>query len=71
MTFETTPLEKEFVIENPVMVTNGLACTQSAFVELSSKCPGMFVVWFSELQAKGYIKVRTARVAPRRDWMRP
>lgn len=70
MTFEAPTFEKEFVVEDPVMLTTGLACTQSAFVELSPKCPGMFVLWFSEMQAKGYIKVKTARVAPKRDWIR-
>ncbi len=67
MTFEAPPFEKEFVVENPVMLTNGFACMQSAFVELSPRCPGMFVLWFSELQAKGYIKIKAARVAAIRE----
>ena len=70
MTFEAPPFEKEFVVEDPVMLTNGLACMQSAFVELSPRCPGMFVHWFLEMQAKGYIKIKTARVAPKQDWIR-
>lgn len=71
MTINFSYPEKEFVFENPVTLNNGLACVQSAFVQLSPNCPKYFVIWFMELQAKGYIKVKTARVAPRRDWIRP
>lgn len=72
MTFTANdPREHEFVFERPVVLTDGLASCDSAFLEVSPKCNGWFVLALADYQQRGLVKIKTARVVKRLDWIKP
>jgi len=65
------PRTKELVFEDPVQVNDGLVASMSAVVQFDPRCGSNFIGTFMRLQSAGYIKLKTVRVAKKRDWIRP
>jgi hypothetical protein len=58
---------EELVFEDPVQINDGIFSSMSAVVELDPKCGSNFIRAFLHLQSVGYIKLKTVRVAKKRD----
>jgi hypothetical protein len=61
--------ERQLVVEDPVMVSDGLCVSPSAIVQFSPEVGGSFIRAFVLMQSRGAIKLKTVRVAKVRDWM--
>jgi hypothetical protein len=65
------PRTVEIVCEDAAPITDGLMTCMSAFVEISPRCGRNFVLLFAQLHSQGLIKLKTAKIKKKRDWIRP
>jgi|688.fasta_scaffold01636_14 hypothetical protein len=69
ISFEDTR-EYEFVSEDPVTISDGLAVCQTASLEISKKVPSNVTELIAFCMNRGYIKVKVNKLKKRRDWIK-
>lgn len=64
------PRTHELVMEDPVLLNDGLASCLSAVVQFDPRCSDNFVQTFFRLQQLGLIKVKNVKLKKKRDWIK-